>query len=48
MGEGEIDDELEDWWLSAYVCINEEGQGPPAIGAEPAARFRQGGASSVS
>jgi hypothetical protein len=35
IGEGEIDEEREDWWLHTYVCVNEEAQGPPAIGAEP-------------
>jgi hypothetical protein len=41
VGEGEIDEEREHWWLTTFVCINEEAQGPPAIGAEPPARFRQ-------
>jgi len=41
VGEGEIDEEREEWWLDAFVCINERGQGPPAIGAEPPDRFRQ-------
>jgi hypothetical protein len=40
VGEGEIDEERENWWLHAYVCINELAQGPPAIGAEPPERFR--------
>jgi Protein of unknown function (DUF3237) len=43
VGEGEIDEEREDWWLTTYVCINEEAQGPPALGIEPPARFRQHG-----
>ena len=42
IGEGEIDEEREVWWLLTYVCINEEAHGPPAIGAEPPERFRQG------
>jgi hypothetical protein len=41
VGEGEIDEEREHWWLTTFVCINEDAQGPPAIGAEPPARFRQ-------
>ena len=41
VGEGEIDEEREEWWLDAYVCMNEQAQGPPAIGAEPPPRFRQ-------
>ena len=42
IGEGEIDEEREVWWLLTYVCVNEEAHGPPAIGAEPPERFRQG------
>jgi hypothetical protein len=45
VGEGEIDEEREDAWLTTYVCVNEEAQGVPAIGAEPPERFRQRGAS---
>jgi hypothetical protein len=41
VGEGEIDEEREYWWLDVYVCLNEQAKGPPAIGAEPPARFRQ-------
>jgi hypothetical protein len=41
VGEGEIDEERENWWLDAYVCVNEQAQGPPAIGEEPPERFRQ-------
>jgi len=43
VGEGEIDEELEGWWLEAYVCVNERAQGRPAIGDEPPERFRQRG-----
>ncbi len=43
VGEGEIDEETEDWWVQAYVCINELVQHPPAIGEEPPERFRQAG-----
>jgi hypothetical protein len=42
VGEGEIDETREHWWLSIYVCVNEAAQGPPAIGVAPPARFRQG------
>lgn len=45
VGEGEIDEEKDEWWLSLYVCVNEEALGAPAIGAEPPARFRQTGRS---
>jgi hypothetical protein len=41
VGEGEIDEERENWWLDVYVCVNELAQGPPALGAEPPERFRQ-------
>jgi hypothetical protein len=41
IGEGEIDEERELWWLLTYVCVNEEAHGPPAIGPEPPERFRQ-------
>jgi hypothetical protein len=44
VGEGEIDEERENWWLDAYVCVNELVQGAPALGSEPPERFRQGGA----
>jgi hypothetical protein len=45
VGEGEIDNTREDWWLDTYVCVNEQAQGPPALGAEPPPRFRQRGTS---
>ena len=41
VGEGEIDEETEEWWVQAYVCINEMAQHPPAIGQTPPERFRQ-------
>jgi hypothetical protein len=28
IGEGEIDEEREVWWLLTYVCVNEEAHGP--------------------
>jgi hypothetical protein len=43
VGEGEIDETIEHWWLRTFVCINEEALGPPGIGTEPPARFRQRG-----
>lgn len=43
VGEGEIDEEREAWWLDTYVCVNEHAQGPPALGADPPAQFRQHG-----
>jgi hypothetical protein len=43
VGEGEIDEERENWWLETYVCVNEVAQGPAALGAEPPERFRQRG-----
>jgi hypothetical protein len=43
VGEGEIDEDGERWRLHTFVCINEEAQGPPGIGNEPPARFRQRG-----
>ena len=44
VGEGEIDETREVWWLETYVCVNERAQAAPAIGAEPPERFRQRGA----
>ena len=41
VGEGEIDEQRGHWWLEVFGCINEQAQGPPAIGAEPPERFRQ-------
>ncbi len=43
VGEGEIDEEREAWWLTTYVCVNEEAHGPPAIGAEPPEQYSQRG-----
>jgi hypothetical protein len=43
VGEGEIDEEREHWWLATYVCVNETAQGAPALGALPPDRFRQSG-----
>ena len=30
VGESEIDEEREDWWLDTYMCVNELAQAPPA------------------
>ena len=43
VGEGEIDEESEEWWLETFVCVNEVAQGPPGLGAEPPERFRPSG-----
>lgn len=43
VGEGEIDEAVEDAWITTYVCVNDEAVGPPAIGEEPPERFRQRG-----
>jgi len=48
VGEGEIDEDREHWWLDVFVCINEQAEGPPAIGAEPPERFRQQGTANAS
>jgi hypothetical protein len=42
VGEGEIDEDSEEWWLDTFVCVNEVAHGPPALGAEAPERFRQG------
>jgi hypothetical protein len=41
VGEGEIDEEREHWWMDVFVCVHEQAQGSPALGAEPPERFRQ-------
>ena len=43
VGEGEIDEQREHWWLDTYVCVNELADGRPALGVEPPERFRQAG-----
>jgi hypothetical protein len=40
VGEGEIDEDSEEWWLDVFVCVNQQAAGPPAIGAEPPERYR--------
>lgn len=40
IGEGEIDEETEEWWLTTYVCVNQEAEGAPALGSEPPERYR--------
>lgn len=44
VGEGEIDEARDHWWLDVSVCINERAQGPATLGAEAPERFRQRGA----
>ncbi len=44
VGEGEIDEDRETWWMAIFLCVNEEAQGPPAIGdTAPREEFRQRG-----
>ena len=35
VGEGEIDEETQEWWVQASVCINEVVRRLPTIGAPP-------------
>jgi hypothetical protein len=41
VGEGEIDEDTEAWWVQAYACINEVVEHAPAIGQAPPEGFRQ-------
>jgi hypothetical protein len=34
VGEGDIDESRENWWLDTYVCMNEQAQGAPALGSD--------------
>lgn len=43
VGEGEIDEQREHWWIATFVCVNEIAQARPAIGEPPPTRFRQPG-----
>ena len=43
VGEGEIDEGHEGWWLDIYVCVNEVAHSAPAIGQQPPERYRQRG-----
>jgi hypothetical protein len=43
VGEGEIDEQREHWWIATFVCVNEVAQAGPAIGEPPPTRFRQPG-----
>ena len=43
VGEGEIDGGTDEWWITAYVVVNEVAAGPPALGAPPPPRFAQKG-----
>jgi hypothetical protein len=45
IGEGEIDEEKEEWWMTTYVCVNQIAEGAPALGSEPPERYRQVGRS---
>jgi hypothetical protein len=40
VGEGEIDEETEEWWIHAFVCVNEVAEHPPGIGQAPPEAFR--------
>lgn len=40
IGEGEIDEDTDEWWLTTYVCVNQEAEGAPALGSEPPERYR--------
>jgi len=42
VAEGEIDEETDDVWMNVFACVHEDAHGPPALGAEPPPRFRQG------
>ena len=43
VGEGEINASVAlEWWLDAYVCVNDLVDYQPAIGSPAPARFRQG------
>jgi hypothetical protein len=37
IGEGEIDEEVEEWWLRIYACLNEVAAGSPGIAGREAA-----------
>lgn len=40
VGEGEIDEETDAWWIEACVCVNGLVEHPPAIGEAPPDPFR--------
>jgi len=40
VGEGEIDEDTEEWWIHAFVGVNEIAQHPPGIGQPPPEAFR--------
>jgi hypothetical protein len=42
VGEGEINARILQWWIDAFVCVNDQVEYPSKIGAVPPARFRQG------
>jgi len=41
VGEGEIDEETEEWWVETYVCVNEVPLTPPPPGTQPPRALRQ-------
>ena len=41
VGEGEKDEETEEWTIETYVCVNDVAGDPPAIGQPPPERFRR-------
>jgi uncharacterized protein DUF3237 len=40
VGEGEIDEDTEEWWIHAFVGVNEIAQHAPGIGQPPPEAFR--------
>lgn len=42
VGEGEINARVLEWWVDAFVCVNDTVEYPPAVGFPAPARFRQG------
>jgi hypothetical protein len=42
VAEGEIDEDTEEIWFDAFVCVNDKVAHAPAIGERPPDQFRQG------
>jgi len=42
VGEGEIDAKVLQWWVDAYVCVNDAVPYVPKLGAPAPSRFQQG------
>jgi hypothetical protein len=42
VAEGEIDEDTEEIWFNAFVCVNDAVEHAPAIGPRPPERFQQG------